>query len=303
VYNTEKCLGAGCSERDVHFLELVKSSQYTGSCDSPEDVSSCSLHQGHESFILDNLCEAVQGTLVLNSTSGGHHHAPSDGVDGIGHQSSCDSYCPPKKEGNTNSGIFTEQERLECIIKTEVHATVDKDTNSRDGEASVQTLDTIRLESLHVDINETIELTSSSLGLVVIGKPGSGVVQGVYEEKGQSSSSSTRSDVGGEFTLGRGVLGGGEDCLNAVLEGEVKSLSGEVTKDIGQVTTPQWVDTLCGKDTSEAVNDSVIRLVQTTLLDHLILVLDEKLDSLDGSGGSLGDSSSYTSQQEILHKT
>merc|ERR1719153_1595029 len=208
---------------------------------------------------------------------------------------------PSRKDSRIT--VLTNNDGAQGVKQTEVHATVDEDTNSRDGEASVQTLDTVRLESLHVDINETIELTSSSLRLVVISKPGSGVVQGVYEQKRQSSSSSTRSDVGGEFTLGRGVLGGGEDCLNAVLEGEVKSLSGEVTKDIGQVTTPQWVDTLCGKDTSEAVNDSVIRLVQTTLLDHLILVLDEKLDSLDGSGGSLGDSSSYTSQQEVLHKT
>merc|ERR1719153_1716951 len=151
---------------------------------------------------------------------------------------------PSRKDSHIT--VLTNNDGAQGVKQTEVHATVDEDTNSRDGEASVQTLDTVRLESLHVDINETIELTSSSLGFVVIGKPGSGVVQGVYEEKGQSTSSSTRSYVGGEFTLGRGILGGGEDCLNAVLEGEVKSLGGEVTKDIGQVTTPQWVDTLCG---------------------------------------------------------
>jgi hypothetical protein len=33
---------------------------------------------------------------------------------------------------------------------------------------------------------------------------------------------------------------------------------------------------------------------ETTLLDHLILVLDEELDSLDGGGGSLGDSGGDT---------
>ncbi len=33
---------------------------------------------------------------------------------------------------------------------------------------------------------------------------------------------------------------------------------------------------------------------ETTLLDHLILVLDKELDSLDGGSGSLGDSSGYT---------
>jgi len=176
VVQYRESLGAGCSERDVHLLELVKPSQYTGSCDSSEDVSSCSLHQGHEPFILADLHKAVHGTLVLHSATGGHHHAPSDSVDGVGHQASCDSDSPPEKEGNTHSSIFTEQERLECIIETEVHATVDEDTNGRDGESSVETLDTIRLECLHINKNQTIELTFATLALSIIGKPGSCVI-------------------------------------------------------------------------------------------------------------------------------
>lgn len=44
---------------DVELLELVKSSQYTGTSDTSEDVGSSSLHQGHESFILDDLHCAI----------------------------------------------------------------------------------------------------------------------------------------------------------------------------------------------------------------------------------------------------
>ena len=39
------------------------------------------------------------------------------------------------------------------------------------------------------------------------------------------------------------------------------------------------------------------------LLDHLILVLDEQLDSLNGGGGGLGDTSSNTSEHEVLSKS
>ena len=36
------------------------------------------------------------------------------------------------------------------------------------------------------------------------------------------------------------------------------------------------------------------------LLDHLILVLDEQLDSLNGGSGSLGDTSSHAGEHEGL---
>lgn len=38
---------------------------------------------------------------------------------------------------------------------------------------------------------------------------------------------------------------------------------------------------------------------ETTLLDHLILVLDEELDSLNGGSGSLGDGSGDTTHEEV----
>merc|ERR1711983_712043 len=88
-----KCSLLSSSEGNVHLLELVKSSQDTGSSNSSQDVGSSSLHQGHESFILENLGEAVQRSLVLGSTSGCHHHAPRDGVS------------PSEKEGKSYSSI------------------------------------------------------------------------------------------------------------------------------------------------------------------------------------------------------
>merc|ERR1719411_1805244 len=164
-----RCSLLSSSEGNVHLLELVKSSQDTSSGDSSQDVGSSSLHQGHESLVPENLGEAIQRSLVLDSTSGGHHHTPSDGVDGVGHQTSgnCDS--PTQEEGQSHSSISAEKHGLECVVESEVHSTVDEDTHGRDGESSVETLDSVRLQSLDVDVNESIELPLTSLALGVIG--------------------------------------------------------------------------------------------------------------------------------------
>ena len=49
-----------------------------------KDVSASTLHEGHESFVLDDLQTAVKGGFVENTGSGGHHHSTSDGIDGVG---------------------------------------------------------------------------------------------------------------------------------------------------------------------------------------------------------------------------
>ena len=113
---------------------------------------------------------------------------------------------------------------------------VDEDTDSGDGESSVQSLDTVRLEGLGVDIDETVELSLSALALGVIGQPGPGVVQRVDEQQGAGTSHSSAQDVHGELLGLAGVLRGGEGDLDGVLEGEVERLGGEVPEDVGQVS-------------------------------------------------------------------
>merc|ERR1719508_690886 len=106
-----------CSPCNVHRLELVKSSEHTSTGNTPKNV----------------------GTST-------HHHGPPDGVNGVGHESSSDCYSPSEEEGKANICVVSEKHGLQGVEHAEVHATVDEDTNSRDGEASVQALDTIRLE-------------------------------------------------------------------------------------------------------------------------------------------------------------
>ena len=71
---------------DIESLELVKSSQHTSTSNTPEDVSSSTFHQRHESLRLDDLDSTVHGSLVLDGLTRGHHHTPTDGVNGVGDQ-------------------------------------------------------------------------------------------------------------------------------------------------------------------------------------------------------------------------
>ena len=88
------------------------------------------------------------------------------------------------------------------------------------------------------------------------------------------------------------------------------------------LTSPEGVDSLSGQNTLGAIQHARVGLVQTALLDHLILntnisqlkppntacqpsylILDQKLDSLNGGGGGLGDSSSHAGEHEVLGKS
>ena len=114
----------GSSEGDVDLLELVESSQDTSASNTTEDVGSGSLHQRHEALVLQDLREAVDGALVLDSTPGGHHHPPPDGVDGVGHQTGGDGDSPTKQEGHSDPGISSEHHRLQGVVQTKVHPAV-----------------------------------------------------------------------------------------------------------------------------------------------------------------------------------
>ena len=67
-------------------------------------------------------------------------------------------------------------------------------------------------------------------------KPGSGVVQRVDKHQREGSSKSSACNVGTEFEGLGSVLGGLEQALDLILEGKVQSLSGEVPKDVSEIS-------------------------------------------------------------------
>jgi hypothetical protein len=62
-----------------------------------------------------------------------------------------------------------------------------------------------------------------------------------------------------------------EHCLVGVTESEVEGLGGEVSDNVGGVSSPQGQGTLVLHRTAEAIDDTIVLAVKTAGLDHLIL--------------------------------
>jgi hypothetical protein len=289
-------------------LSLVVDGQDTSTSDTTEDVSTSTLEERLGTLLGDNLAGGIHGRAVLDGLTRGHHHTTTDGVKRVRGNTGTGSDRPAEQERSKEVTLkrTDENNRLDGVVHAEVETTVDDDSKNRGTETTVETGNTVRGESLLVDVNETVELTVTTAlgGLRVVGKTGTGVVERVDEEEGSGTSSTT----GGKVThhpLGVTVTLTlvGEHRLESVAEGEVQSLGGEVTDDVGGVTSPEGDDTLGSGGTLEAVTNTGVLAVKTTSLKHLILVLDEELNTLNGGGSSLGDGSGDTTHQEVNDET
>jgi hypothetical protein len=279
-------------------LELIVDGQDTSTGDTTENVGTSTVEEGADTAGSDDLAGSVEGRLVLDGLTGGHHHTTTDGVEGVGSDTGTSGDSPSEGEVGQEVALKTlGQERLDGVVHAEVETTVDNDTGDGGHETTVETGNTIGGNGLAVDVNETVELTgTTSLGVLgVVGQTGTGEVKGVDEKHRSGTSSTTGSQVTGHppgvtVTL----LLEAKQLLELVLEGEVQGLGREVTDDVGSVTTPQRESTLIGDGALEAVTNTGVAGRETARLDHLILVLDQKLDTLNGSGGGLRDGGGNT---------
>lgn len=181
----------GLSEEEE--LELIVDGQHTSTGDATENVGTSTLEQGLDTLLGDDLAESIQGRGVLDGLTRGHHHTPTDGVERVRGNTSTGGDSPTEEErGKEVVGEGTgEEDRLQGVVHAEVETTVDDNTSDRGAETTVQTGNTVRGEGLAVDVDETVELTLTTLlgGLGVVGKTGTGVVQRVDEEQGSGTSS------------------------------------------------------------------------------------------------------------------
>merc|ERR1712008_573010 len=256
----------------VYCTKFVETSQDTGTSDTTEDIGTSSLHQGHETFTLDNLNSTVHWTLVFDGGTGRHHHSPTHGVNGVGHQTGKDGNTPSQQERPKDRCICSQKNWLQGIVETEIHATIDKDTDAGDGETTVKTLDTVRLQGFGVDIDQAVELTFTSLAFSVVSQSGTSEIKGVDQGEGEGSGQTSGSDF--------------ESSFDGILKGKVKGLCGEISQHIGQVTSPEWKDTLAFQGFLDTINDTLVWFSQTALFNHLILILNQEFDSFNGGGGS-----------------
>ena len=212
--------------------------------------------------------------MLLNTHT--YHHATTDCINGVGSETGSNSDNVTDNESSSDTRVGR-KERHDRIVETKVETTVDEDTDKGDVETTVETLDTIALEGLLVNIEESIELTLAIAlgGLEIIGKTSTGVVERVHEGKGTSTSKTATGNVLGKLQ-GIGIilcnLEGG-DGLNLALEGKVESLGGEVSEAVGEVGSPEGSKTLVSHDPASAIHNASKRLGKGSTLDHLILVL------------------------------
>jgi hypothetical protein len=286
-------------------LELVETRKDTSTSYATENVSSSTVEERLDTLLGDDLLGTVPRGLVLNSLTRGHHHTTTNSVEGVRGQTGSDGDQPTESERGQEAvlQVTGEKDGLEGIVETEVAATVDDDTSARDPEPTVESDETIRSEGLGVDIYETLVLALTSLlgGLVVVSQTGTSVIERVDEAKGESTSQTSGGHVSDE-PLGVTVLVTSkvEEGLELFLEGQVQGLSREITKNVSPVSSPKSNETLISDGSLEAVNNTSVGGSETTSLEHLSLILDEELHSLDGGSSGLRHTSGNTTEQEIL---
>lgn len=125
--------------------------------------------------------------------TGSHHHATTDGVERVRSDTGTSGDSPAESEGSEEVALkgADEEDRLEGVVHAEVQTTVDDNTKNGGHETTVETGNTVGSEGLLVDIDEAVELTVTALlgVLCVVGKTGTGVVEGVDEEEGSGTGS------------------------------------------------------------------------------------------------------------------
>lgn len=99
-----------------------------------------------------------------------HHHTPTDSVERVRADTSTSGDTPAEQEGGQEVTLkrTDEENRLERVVHPEVQTTVNDDTSDRGTETTVETKDTVRGESLLVNIHQTVELTVST-SLCILG--------------------------------------------------------------------------------------------------------------------------------------
>jgi hypothetical protein len=172
---------------------LVVDGQDTSTGNTTENVGTSTLEERLNTLLGDDLTTSIQRALVLDGLTRSHHHTTTDGVQWVRSNTSTSSNSPSEQERSEEVTLerTDKDDWLDGVVHTEVKTTVNDDTSDGRTETTVKTRDTIRGEGLLVNVYQTVELTSTTgLGvLVVVGKTGTGVVEGVNEEKGGGTSS------------------------------------------------------------------------------------------------------------------
>ena len=286
-----------------HGLELVVEDEHESSTGSSEDVGKATLEEGSWSLVLEDLPEAVHGSIVHGVSTGlssVHHESSSDGIKWVRGDTGTDSDDLGESPLVEDVGLLEirEENDLSGIEGTEVRGSVGDDTNDGDTETVVDTTDSTLLDGLLKAVNESIELSISS-GTNISGESGSGEIEWVDEAEGSGTSRTTGGAVSEEehAWLSLWVVWAEVDLVE-IFACEVDGLGWEITNHVGEVTSVKGSETLLSDNSLEAITNTVISILWRDVLVS-ILNLEEELDSLNWGDDCLGDGSGNTTNHEI----
>jgi hypothetical protein len=284
-------------------LELVVEDEHKSATGSSDDVGEASLEESAWSLVLEDLPEAVHGTVVHGVSSGltsVHHESSSHGIERVRDNTGTNGDDLGETPLVEDTGLLEvlEENNFSSVEGSEVGGSVGDDTNNGDSETIVDTTDSTLLDGLLEAVNESRELSLSS-GSDVSSESGSSEVQWVDEAEGGSTSSTTGGHVTHEehAWLSLGVVWA-QVLLVEVLASKVDGLGWEITNHVGEVTSPEGSETLLGNNSLEAVSNTVVSVLWGNVLVG-ILDLKQKLDSLNWGDDGLGDGGGNTTDQEI----
>jgi len=163
----------------VDLLHRVETGQNTSAGGSTKNIGACSLEEGRDSLVLEDLHSGVHWALVMHSGTRRHHHSSTNRVDGVGGERGEHSDCVSECEGDQESGILGEEDWLERIVQTEVETSVDEDADGRNDEASVKTGNAVGRDRLSVHVDQAFVLTFTALAFGVVGELGTGEIERV----------------------------------------------------------------------------------------------------------------------------
>ena len=249
----------GHSEDD---LQAVVEDDDHDSAETTEDLGERTLvHTGH-TLGGEHLAGAVDTRLVLALLLGQvrlEHHAAAHGVERV-----VERQDDRTGQGTNDDGRDETLDALVLLVRVEAHdgseetelsSTVHERTGDGHSGTTVQTDDTLLLDSLGQAVHDAVELALT--GGKVGSKASTGVVKRVADDHGGTSTETTGQQVGTEVLgelLVLVVLG--EQVLEEIVEGKSGTLLGSVAKAVHKVATPEGTDTLLSADAGEAVHDA-----------------------------------------------
>lgn len=114
------------------LLDFIVQHKHESTASTTEHVGEGTLEEGTAALLFGNGRPAVEGALVHNlglGTSRLHHHATTDGIEGIGHNTGNGGHDLRDSPADVEwSGLGVRQHTTGSVVEAEVGSTVDDDT-------------------------------------------------------------------------------------------------------------------------------------------------------------------------------